>query len=566
MALLSRSQVAQIRSGEELPSVSINFDVAKSFKSLAPNKTVRWQLRFNGEEILSAQARGVYAIGVRTSVGGQSEDTYTTIPWFYGAQQVKPTKVVLAVPITTINNHLVDSPIRNLQKDSLKLNRIAQLTATANNDISWIVDPALIPWLGDFAQTPLEAKANLVQTKLRASAKSRWLAPYGHANISMLAGSKQEDEISALTDYGRNLLTGNGTIYYSKSESLNRTTLSNAVLNNITPMVTNQFVSGNAYVTTAARATAGDHTVLVYDKAASTCLDDTVTTKNIYTVKSCLLSAVGMMTAESPGRSRTVIILAPTQWSISAKHLNQLVNALNSTPGMSVVSMKQAYASPFASYINRLDEGRTNVPNRIQSGVAKLNRHADTVASMVTDRTWQSTVEPMRFIGYSDLWHKTALAAAYLEAAKQRVDALAQKVTIQASSRITIATTSADIPVTIVNESSHVVRVRVTITSDSPRKLQVTPSPLVTVPVGKRVTVAVPITLSGTGSIAAKAQLVAPNNDVLSHGRDITIASTAYRQVASTLVRIAFALLVLLAVSNVIRRRKQKQSQQGDVS
>jgi len=54
-------------------------------------------------------------------------------------------------------------------------------------------------------------------------------------------------------------------------------------------------------------------------------------------------------------------------------------------------------------------------------------------------------------------------------------------------------------------------------------------------------------------------KLLAPNGHPLGAHFDVRISSTAYQKVASTLVCLAFGILLLLAVSNFIKRRKKSQ-------
>ena len=197
---------------------------------------------------------------------------------------------------------------------------------------------------------------------------------------------------------------------------------------------------------------------------------------------------------------------------------------------------------------------------------ARLKNQTAVVGSMVTDPQWKGSATPARFLGYSDLWHKTTHAHAYLHGQLQSVQSIANNVTIQTSSQITIASTHAEIPITVANASTHDVRVRVNLRSDTPGKFTASQPPLVNVPVGKRVTVSVPITLAGTGVINAAVELLAPNGHPGGAYFDVRISSTAYQKVASTLVRIAFAILLFLAVSNFIKRRKKSQPESSSTS
>jgi hypothetical protein len=68
------------------------------------------------------------------------------------------------------------------------------------------------------------------------------------------------------------------------------------------------------------------------------------------------------------------------------------------------------------------------------------------------------------------------------------------------------------------------------------------------------------ITLVGAGVVDVEAYLVAPNGERFGDVEKIQISSAAYGQFARTLVWGAFGLLVLLALSNFVKRRKEKNS------
>ena len=55
-----------------------------------------------------------------------------------------------------------------------------------------------------------------------------------------------------------------------------------------------------------------------------------------------------------------------------------------------------------------------------------------------------------------------------------------------------------------------------------------------------------------------QAQLIAPNGERFGEAKNMQISSAAYGQFARTLVWGAFGLLVLLALSNFVKRRKGK--------
>jgi hypothetical protein len=566
--IYTRSQLGDVLANPQ----SVNGTAQPQFKvslgTIDPGAPQVWKLRFTGETVLGSSASGVYAFGAMASTAQLTTSTYISAPWFYGSNQLTPTKLAIAVPLTTTNNHITTKAIRNVANDELALERLSQLVNTKQSkSLSWIVDPALKSWLKDLSSTQLREPATKFARQIARILNRSVLSPFGHANLAGLAVSNQGAEISNLIDYGNNIWPNHQTLYSSRSGNLSTETMNALILNSVTPMVSNAFSAGNPSVTSNAHSSIRSHDVVVFDQAASDCLNDRVTANNSFTQRMCLASEVGMMTAESPAVSRTVVVLAPTQWSISTQRLSSLIASLQGQKWVSLISLPQVLASNGRTQIE-IPASATQKPISPRTlRLAKTLQHDIKVtASMVTNPQWKSTVTPARLLGYSDLWSSTSLAHAYLNGQLQSVRSIARNVTIQTSSRITIASTNAEIPITVANSSAQDVKIRVTLNSDTPGKFTAKPSPLVSVPVGKRVTVSVPITLAGTGVINATVELLAPNGQAVGASYDVRISSTAYQKVASTLVRIAFGILILLAISNFIRRRKKPVEERATAS
>ncbi len=102
--------------------------------------------------------------------------------------------------------------------------------------------------------------------------------------------------------------------------------------------------------------------------------------------------------------------------------------------------------------------------------------------------------------------------------------------------------------------------VSVSLTSNAASRFTAESSGLIQVDSGQRITVPVAVTLVGAGVVDLQAQLIAPNGERFGEVENIQISSAAYSQFARTLVWGAFGLLVLLALSNFVKRRKDKRS------
>lgn len=566
--IYTRSQLGDVLANPQ----SVRGITQSAFKvvlgTVAAGESRTWKIRFNGEKVLGSTASGVYSIGAVASTAQLTTSDYITTPWFYSSTRLAPTKLALAMALTTTNSHIATKVVRNVATDKLALTRLNNLvTAKQSKAVSWMIDPALKQWLKQLSPTELSDSATKFTKSLAKVLNESVLTPFGHANLAGLASSNQNSEIAHLMDYGNSIWPDHRTLYTSRAGNLSTTTLDQLILNNVTPMVSNEFSAGNARVTSNAHSSIRGHDVVVFDQAASDCLANEVTANNSFAQRMCLASEIGMMTAESPAVSRTVVVLAPSQWSISTQRLSALIASLQGKNWVTLTSLPEVLASADrVTLSNPLSLTQKPMSPRTLRLTSALQSSIKVTSSMVTDPNWKPSVTPARFLGYSDLWATNAHAHAYLKGQLKSVNSIARNVTIQTSSRITIPSTNAEIPITVANASTHDVRVRVTLNSDTPGKFTAKPSPLVSVPVGKRVTVSVPITLAGTGVINATVELLAPNGQPVGANYDVRISSTAYQKVAGTLVRIAFGILLLLAVSNFIRRRKKPSDESTESS
>jgi hypothetical protein len=168
-------------------------------------------------------------------------------------------------------------------------------------------------------------------------------------------------------------------------------------------------------------------------------------------------------------------------------------------------------------------------------------------------------------LGFSDLWESETSATQYFATNLALLKIYLSSVGIEASSQITTPEETSDIPITIVNESDQAVSISVALTSNAKSRFSSEPSDLIQVESGQRITVPVTITLIGAGVVDVEAYLLAPNGERFGEVEKIQISSAAYSQFARTLVWGAFGLLVLLALSNFVKRRKDESSLETSV-
>jgi hypothetical protein len=471
--------------------------------------------------------------------------------------------VALVIPLTTLITHLANAEVTDRKKDLAEAKRLNNLVINQDpSKITWLQDPALQPWVDQLeVDSASDAPANL-RTALSGLAPTTAMLPFGHANLGALVRANQQDDLADAINQTRQF-SGDRQIIYAPAEGIaDRQTVSLLNQQGIRSIVSNEFLRGNQRETTAAVVTSASNPVLVHDLAASNCLtsadkDDA----SFFAAITCIKSEIGMMTAESPQNSRNVLVLTPATWKISNERLSALVSVLSNHSWMQLTTLDLiAAAAPTENFVASQSADPRDFSRALLRQAQNLKVNTESVSALYNDQGLASGFTAARVFGYSDLWPSNARATEYLTKNISLLNEYLSAVSIQASERITTPEESSEIPVTIVNESDKSVSVSVALTSDAASRFTAEPSGVIVVDSGQRITVPIAITLVGAGVVDVQAQLIAPNGERFGEVENIQISSAAYSQFARTLVWGAFGLLVLLSLSNYVKRRKDRRS------
>jgi len=558
-AIRSRSQLAELISDPTISRNLISSNFFATLRNVAPGGTKDWQITFVGEDVLKVNASGVYAFGVKPNLPGNNEATVVTTPWFFNAD-IKPTNVALVAPLTTRINHLANGEVKNLEKDLAEAQRLTNLIlGESGSKISWLQDSALSSWVSQLTASS-DSEIPIKLGDALADLTPNGFLPFGSTNLTALSlVDHQRDLLDALALTRSN--AKDQPIFYAPTQGVaDSKTVTLLNQQDIRTIVSNEFLRGNARITTSAVTEADSNPVLVHDLAASSCLTSANgEATSFFKTEICLKSEIGMITAESPQKSRSIIVLAPTNWNISSQQLSKLIASLSDQSWVQITNLETVAA------LNSAGNYKISVKD-FQSELTKLTiRQADalrnkigTLGSVFADQDLVAGFNASRVLGFSELWESSGEATEFLSENLALVDTYLGAISIQGSSRITTPQESSDIPITIVNESDRNVSVSIGLTSTATSRFTAVPSELIQVNSGQRITIPVAITLIGAGVVDVQAQLIAPNGERFGEAKNMQISSAAYGQFARTLVWGAFGLLVLLALSNFVKRRKGK--------
>jgi hypothetical protein len=537
-------------------------DVSAILRNIEVGQSKNWQITFRGEEILGSDASGVYGFGAQPKLPSVSTATVITTPWFFNSE-IKPTNVAFVIPLTTLNTHLANNEITDLKKDLAEAKRLTNLIS--NQDalkVSWLKDPAMLAWLDQLKAEAESDTTEELQNAFLGLPPDTAILPFGHADLAALVRSNQQDNLADAITQTRQI-AGDRQVFYTPVQGVaDRQTVSLLNQQNIRSIVSNEFLRGNERETTPAVVTSASNPVLVHDLGASSCLVDAdANDANFFKSLTCIKSEIGMMTAESPQDSRSVIVLAPPTWKISNERLSVLISALSNHNWMRLTTLDLIAATEAnENYVASQSVATRELSRPLIRQAQNLKVSTESVSAIYDDQELAAGFTSARILGFSDLWPSNARATDYLEENISLLNDYLNAVSIQASGRITTPEVNSDIPITVLNESDRTVSVSIDLASSATSRFSAETTDVIQVASGQRVTVPVSITLIGAGVVDVQAQLIAPNGERFGDIENIQISSAAYSQFARNLVWGAFGLLILLSLSNFVKRRKDRRS------
>ena len=568
--IFTRSQLKAIRDhtttrqGTDVPAYG------SLIKNLEPSATTSWSIRFVAERVFSTH--GVYAVGVHLTAPNLNSYAYSTMPWFGDGSDVDATNVAVLVPITTLPTRLMKNASGPSVADAQELKRLRALSdGFAKSHLSRVVDTSVSDWLASFVaertSSEFTAAVSSLTSNVTTMSESPFNLPYANADLASLGGARTEQDLSgllALRDKP-NTSTANprmSTLYVVPRGSIDRATAAKLMHHDVIPILANTTTFGGAQTTTATLHSVNNRPLLIQDAGASDCLKDIFSEADFFQSVSCFTSEIGMMTAESPQASRTVLVVAPPRWNISAANLKKFESILTKQNGIHVTSLGKVVSGHAEGVPANFPWTRSVfAPQRIAHATHTLASQTNLISSLIGNYEWAQTFRRARYVAYSSHWQTQAHVLNYLRTIHHKLAGMTSAIQIQAAGRVTVSTTKTEIPITIGNFGNYPVRVRLILSANSAGQLTSTPSQLKEIPVGQRVTFPVQVIVKGTGVIHSTAEVLNSRGQRIGARKEIDISATAYQKIASILVKIAFGLLIILAVMNFIRRRRPQDKQ-----
>ena len=519
-------------------------------KNLTVDEKNNWRMTFVLEEFIPSPS-GVYELAV-TAKTNKNLATDRVALVANGPSSSALVTSVFAVQLATLNTHLASGGTS--ATDNAELNRLSNLV-TNNTDlpISWIVDPELRQWLKELSSTELADQAKTLLAQLDSISLNSTPSIYSQPDLARIITSNRTDDLTNLV-VRTNEFSGTNKVVIAPSGG--RTTTS-AITKlgelGVRPILSNKFLTNKEYKSVTANSLVGEVPALVNDEGLVDCLVNTE--KAEFNKANCLVSQLAVAPIDNAG---PLLLVTPLNWSSDGNALRNIVLQLQSQTWLSILKLNQLLDTPLTNSIKMPSDFEVDPfsSQLIKAGDA-ISSSSTKISSMFSDSAYSDAFNLARLRGFSSLWPTGDLATEFLVANENLLTGYQELITIDASRNITVSNTSTQIPITIANNSDRDVSVIVQLVSPQPSRFSSSPSPVVTVPSGKRVTVPMDITLTGKGILNINASLFAPNGQAIGKAKLIQISSAEYQGFARTLVVVAFGVLVLLSISNIVRRKRE---------
>ena len=585
--LQGRSEIAGAAAGAVVPNfrtlpatVASGIDVASGAST-----TLRVRTTTRALGLLQAPA-GVYVVGVlingTTSRGSQSWRAVTLLPWMTGHVTggigVAAFWTLTAPPSRGVDGVFLDDSLALAVQPGGRL-RLQLDAITGLRNTTLLVDPLLIESLQALAtgaRIRLDSGDVRATTDAEMRAAQQWLTDLRTvvADNTLAALPVGDLDVTAALQYGR---IGLARHALANAPQRLATALNVPLMPLIVPLhggavpgttwrLLDEFGAAavlapeSGYVPTQTRYTqsagmavaASGRPVLVVDDAASNApvtpgLNDTE-------ARQAFAAQLLMAYLERPNDDRAIAVAVPPTWT--PEDLNRDTAVLTSD-WVHPLSVAQAAAFGSTERASRtLPMTTTQRVQNTRTGVAVSREH--TLQLLTSDAAFASAVDD-GVAGMMSRWYTARIdPTGYVSAVTDALTTLADSVRVVTHGEIVFGGERGSVPVTIENGLPVPVDIGLQASGIPSVRVQPTHYTPVHINAGKRVSVEVPTQVTGSGDASLLLQVVAGDRVPIGSSTIVTVRSAAYARVASYVVAIAFAALLLLVAANTVRRIRSR--------
>lgn len=530
--------------GQRLPITADHYRVVTtSAEAFVPGQTSQVRLKATLAELGFDTRGAAFAFGadVIARTSPPSEDrasgqlrTFVPIP---GKRKVPVTPIVL---LTAPPTKLVDNLFRNDSlRDELTGRLSTLLDAAGRPGMSWLIDPALLDEVQDMADGYQVQTADGSRPGTGAEVAEQWLERF--ADLDRTAGARTlfaNPDVNGARLAGDSLIVSRSEQAAEQVSGLDDLPVVAVPAGQVLTEATKSFLAGSGIdaviARNAARAGALQASTGAPVLAASAAVpgDDT-NAQNLRTQYALATTVVAGTKGEvrllSDDSDLAQDLAATTTWT-SQRGLRALLASTPSVRAASYTAVKPdrlseaefealgRLESDFAAYAELAPD--STLPDQSAAGVTR----SASSAWVGDSRGFDAQLDEMnRIVGMSEV---------------------GESVSLNASARFVMSSRANEFPVTVTNEFTEAIRVKVVVTSNNPQRLTVPPSELVTVEPRQSVTVNIRPEATSNGVVTARAYVATESGRRVTADTPITIEVTDLGVVAWIIVGVSGLVLV----------------------
>jgi Family of unknown function (DUF6049) len=279
------------------------------------------------------------------------------------------------------------------------------------------------------------------------------------------------------------------------------------------------------------------------------------------------LAELAMIVAEAPATQRTIVIAPPRRWDVDRRYAaNALADLNGGVPWLTSLT-----AGAVLRDTRPVDRGplvyppaavRTEVPGDEISAIGEVQAMVADFRSALTNEDASELLSSYRNglrRATSSAWRGDAIGnRAFVSGLAGAIGLLRAKITIQkpSSGVYTLASSDSPLTVTVFNQLSKPVKVKIRIDTRNPADFKVQNDVVQTIPAQTRATVKLQASVQRSGTFAIRASVTSPAGGALG-GPDpvpLTVRSTAYGSLALGITIAALGVLIAALIVRMIRR------------
>ena len=563
---------------------------------LASDQRTLWSTAYLVEQLL-ADGDGVYLVGFQFESDSTAIDfKKVAVPFRSSLEnEITPVGISLVWPVASEEKTDWQGNLSNetLPESLISTGRLANiLRAGQGNQVTWVVDPALVEFLveagdgyllkndsGELVPGQYSEEVNLFLNSLQFSTQTtqRWALPFANSDISALIREEANSAFEQVVSIAEPILQEGlgsgiaGVVTISSNGSTPPEVIGDSYAAGVNVSIVSDVkyppIAGTLFTPSGlveVNTNLGREKILLNDSF----LSDTFNTKvnsaeETVFFRQQLLSDTFLLSKQVNDPDRVIVVSPEVYWEPTLESSLVIAQTLTRAPWIRPVLLSEVANQEVSNVLrNPYEFSAVDLAQELPvEHVVEIKRAQGLlaqVASILTDQ------EPVDNYAKAILQSSSNSFRAnrrdretYLDLIINSLVDTRSSVQILAQGSVVLPGNEGSIPLTIANDLDQNVLVRLSAKSNPELRFSVNDLGLIEIEPGAKRGVTLEAKIVGSGEIDVELQLLTPAGEKFGDPVLISVQSAAYSQVATWVAAIAFVALILFSVNSFVRRRKE---------